>query len=69
MAIRTALISEYLRLKKVQGKKKRDAAVAEAKRMAEQELHEKPPAAYETEEKEQGGGGDLLSSKDQDVIF
>jgi len=60
-------IDEFPRLKKVQGKKKRDAAVAEAKRNAERELQGQPPVAYEVEEEE--GGGDLLSSKDEDVIF
>jgi len=59
---------EFFRLKKVQGKKKRDAALAEAKRKAEQE-HEEVKVALEQEEEEGEGTGDLLSSKDQDVIF
>jgi len=57
---------EFFRLKKVQGKKKRDAALAEAKRKAETEEKGEPEVAWD----EQGGGtGDLLSSKDEDVIF
>jgi len=56
---------EFFRLKKVQGKKKRDAALAEEKRKAEQA--DGSIATYEAE----GGVGaaDLLSSKDKDVIF
>ena len=52
------------RLKKVQGKKKRDAETAEATRKAlEAEGHKdiQPTLA--------GGGGDLLGGKDEDVIF
>ena len=52
------------RLKKVQGKKKRDAAIEEEKRRAIDQGE--PKAAYEVED---GGRGDLLSSKDEDVIF
>ncbi len=51
-------------LKKVQGKKKRDAEVAEAVRKAlgpTESVPELPDLA--------GGGGDLLGSKDEDVIF
>jgi V-type H+-transporting ATPase subunit D len=49
------------RLKKVQGKKKRDtAAAAAAKELAGVETYE---------EVDEGGGGDLLSTKDEDVIF
>ncbi|KAF8485616.1 vacuolar ATP synthase subunit D [Gautieria morchelliformis] len=58
---------EFFRLKKVQGKKKRDAAVAEAKRNAEREPQGEPPVAYEMEE--ESAAGDLLSSKDDDIIF
>ena len=53
----------------MQGKKRRDAAVAEAKRLKERESHGEPPVAYEAVEEEEVGGGDLLSSKDEDVIF
>ena len=55
------------RLKKVQGKKKRDHAAAELeKQVAEDgELLLEPPL-YEDGE---SGSGDLLSSKDEDVIF
>ncbi|EJF65809.1 ATP synthase subunit D-domain-containing protein [Dichomitus squalens] len=55
---------EFFRLKKVQGKKKRDAETAEATRKAlEAEGHKniQPTLA--------GGGGDLLGGKDEDVIF
>jgi len=64
------------RLKKVQGKKKRDAEAAEAKRIAElaaQDLesgpaaHAEPPA--DTSAEDEITGVDLLSSKDDDVIF
>ncbi|KAI0340083.1 hypothetical protein BDW22DRAFT_1414752 [Trametopsis cervina] len=59
---------EFFRLKKVQGKKKRDAEAADklakAKADAEADL---PPVQAEPEVA--GGGGDLLSSKDEDVIF
>lgn len=51
-------------LKKVQGRKKRDADIAEANRRAsEAEGHEdlQPTLA--------GGGEDLLGEKDEDVIF
>ena len=52
------------RLKKVQGKKKRDAAIEEEKRKA---MNQEQPSviAYELDE----SGGNLLSSKDEDVIF
>ncbi|KAI0780992.1 vacuolar ATP synthase subunit D [Trametes elegans] len=55
---------EFFRLKKVQGKKKRDAEAAEALRKHQEsaEITEVPPDLA-------GGGGDLLGSKDEDVIF
>jgi len=60
---------EFFRLKKVQGKKKRDAAAAEQllqqKAQAESHQRERPDVSLETED----SGGDLLSSKDEDVIF
>lgn len=57
-------------LKKVQGKKKRDAAAAEAKRLAEAPSDEAAPAAPAVDAMdESGGSADLLSSKDEDVIF
>ena len=60
----------YARLKKVQGKKKRDAEAADklAKALAdaaEVSPEEVPDVTLEVA----GGGGDLLSSKDEDVIF
>lgn len=64
------------RLKKVQGKKKRDAEAAEAKRRADlaaQELDSDPaaPAAPSaaTPIVDESIASDLLSSKDADVIF
>ena len=53
-----------LRLKKVQGKKKRDAAIEEEKRKTLKQ--EEPPIAYARND---GGEANLLSSKDEDVIF
>lgn len=60
---------EFFRLKKVQGKKKRDAAAADAKRISEQEQEENDqlPIAAPLEDDEVSG--DLLKSKDDDVIF
>jgi V-type H+-transporting ATPase subunit D len=58
---------EFFRLKKVQAKKKRDAAEAEAKR--------KEANAGAERHKDDGigggaaGGADMLDSKDEDVIF
>ena len=52
-------------MKKVQGKKKRDAEAAETQRRL---LAENPDPVDITPELG-GGGGDLLSSKDEDVIF
>lgn len=64
------------RLKKVQGKKKRDAEAAEAKRIADleaQSLESGPevaaPPALEALEEEDDAPVNLLSSKDEDVIF
>lgn len=58
------------RLKKVQGKKKRDAAIAESKRLENERQDEEgaePGATVGGIEDEEGG--DLLKSKDDDVIF
>jgi V-type H+-transporting ATPase subunit D len=64
------------RLKKVQGKKKRDTEAAEAKRkveLAAQDLESGPaaPAAppADTSAEDETTAVDLLSSKDDDVIF
>lgn len=55
------------RLKKVQGKKKRDVAARASEKAAAQETE---VAHEEIQEPIDGGGaGDLLSSKDEDVIF
>jgi len=62
---------EFFRLKKVQGKKKRDVAAREAERAVDQEASEVFEVFEGTQEPVDGesGGGDLLSSKDEDVIF
>jgi len=68
---------EFFRLKKVQGKKKRDAEAAEAKRIAELAVQsiESDPAAEaatlvdEALVEEESDTVNLLSSKDEDVIF
>ena len=52
------------RLKKVQGKKKRDAQVAEELKKALEASDEAQASPVVG-----GGGGDLLGSKDEDVIF
>jgi len=58
---------EFFRLKKVQGKKKRDVAARESEKAAGQETG---GALEEIQEPVDGeGAGDLLSSKDEDVIF
>ena len=62
------LIQLLNRLKKVQGKKKRDAEAAEAKKNAKHSAADDiAPAPYPVSE--DMGGGDLLSSRDEDVIF
>jgi len=62
---------EFFRLKKVQGKKKRDAEAAELvrKKLLEDagEVQEVPEALEDVLDEERGQ--DLLSSKDEDVIF
>ncbi|KAI0064477.1 hypothetical protein BV25DRAFT_1852264 [Artomyces pyxidatus] len=61
---------EFFRLKKVQGKKKRDADAAEVKRKAEEaESGEAAAAVAPPDPVDEAGTGDLLSSKDEDVIF
>ncbi|OCH95573.1 hypothetical protein OBBRIDRAFT_767378 [Obba rivulosa] len=58
---------EFFRLKKVQGKKKRDAQAAEV-----QNQEKAQAATTESERRPENvdkGGVDLLSSKDEDVIF
>jgi len=56
---------EFFRLKKVQGKKKRDIAARESAKVAEQAAHDE----YESHQLAKDEGGDLLQSKDEDVIF
>lgn len=60
---------EFFRLKKVQGKKKRDAAKADADRLeanaqAGVEVHKDDGIGGGT-----AGGGDMLDDNDEDVIF
>jgi len=64
------------RLKKVQGKKKRDADAAEAKQRAElaaQDLESgttAPTALFvDVPEEDESAANNLLSTKDDDVIF
>lgn len=52
---------EFFRLKKVQGKKKKDAAKAEADRAEKQ--------TGDGADDDRGGGGDLLNEADEDIIF
>lgn len=59
---------EFFRLKKVQGKKKRDAANADAKRVELQEQAGEN-VVFPPVESGDTGGADLLSNKDEDVIF
>ena len=58
---------EFYRLKKVQGKKKRDAAIAEA------DVKKRAAAAGETDvsvlKSEEPKGEDILDTHDEDVIF
>ena len=55
------------RLKKVQGKKKRDAQ--ESDRLKKLIADEAASVEALEDPSEPAGGGDLLSSKDEDVIF
>ena len=57
--------ADMYRLKKVQGKKKRDTAAREAA----QEKNKQPTTAVDSSLDDTEGTGDLLSSKDEDVIF
>jgi V-type H+-transporting ATPase subunit D len=63
------------RLKKVQGKKKRDADAAEAKRRAdlaaqvETDTADPTPPPADAAAEDDSTAVDLLSSKDNDVIF
>ena len=62
---------EFFRLKKVQGKKKRDAAVADAQREKVKQEREARGEDADLPPVESGdtGGADLLASKDEDVIL
>jgi len=60
---------EFFRLKKVQGKKKRDAAEAEAKRQAEIAAEASNNQTAPDQLNEADAASDLLSSRDADVIF
>lgn len=60
------LIMTSFRLKKVQGKKKRDAAAAEANRAIQEKEADGPLPPVESGDT---GGADLLAAKDEDVIF
>jgi len=58
---------EFFRLKKVQGKKKRDADRAEAEKKIEEAMDAE--TNDEVEAKEAPSAGDLLNDRDEDVIF
>jgi len=62
---------EFFRLKKVQGKKKRDAEKAEAARLIKEADEEETRIEVETEETSSTTeqAGNLLNDKDEDVIF
>ncbi|KAJ3521675.1 hypothetical protein NM688_g8985 [Phlebia brevispora] len=60
---------EFFRLKKVQGKKKRDAEAADRLKKAQEDEIINEKELSEALMEHAAGGGDLLSSKDEDVIF
>lgn len=61
---------EFFRLKKVQGKKKRAAQVADNERRAQAMQRSEAPTANVPPVSENGGSGDMLNAeKDTDVIF
>jgi len=60
-------LTRLCRLKKVQAKKKRDAAAAEAKRLLD--LEDKEQEETEYKETDTPAAVDLLATKDEDVIF
>jgi V-type H+-transporting ATPase subunit D len=58
------------RLKKVQGKKKRDAAIAETERLAlEAEAEKAGTVAFTADPTDEDTPSNLLGDKDEDVIF
>lgn len=67
MVLDDELLTAVFRLKKVQGKKKRDHAAAELEKqiLADAEGSDPPPIS----EDEGDANANLLSSKDEDVIF
>ena len=58
---------EFYRLKKVQGKKKRDAAIAEA--AAKKKAAEHPEVGKLVQTADDIGSEDVLGTHDEDVIF
>jgi hypothetical protein len=70
-ATHATLSEEFFRLKKVQGKKKRNAERAETERRAAAMRGEAvDEGSGEAEGKKKGAGGDMLGGgKDEDVIF
>ena len=63
-------LKPFHRLKKVQGKKKRDAEASEKlKKALDAEEGAQVEELASSVPEHAGGGGDLLSSKDEDVIF
>jgi V-type H+-transporting ATPase subunit D len=58
------------RLKKVQGKKKRDTAAADAARQdAQKAIQDTETADVQPKDTAEGTSTDLLGTKDEDVIF
>jgi len=62
---------EFFRLKKVQGKKKRDTAARDAEKQALADMQDKATLAIEEADPSFEGAAatDLLSGKDEDIIF
>ena len=58
---------EFYRLKKVQGKKKRDAAISEEE--AKKKASELQESGKPVESEGDVPGGDVLGTKDEDIIF
>ena len=69
----TSCLSLFIRLKKIQGKKKRDAGKAEAEKEAldaRNQVQQEAGTVPQAEEvAEAGESSDLLGTKDEDVIF
>lgn len=69
MCLSWELMGCCTRLKKVQGKKKRDNAIKEAEKRAIEAQGHQNDLPEELLNDDTTGGGDLLGTKDEDVIF